>query len=245
MNREKRSLLVVDSSATYLFYMAMLLKKLEYRVLTATTAEDALLILTDPLPSLVIIDASLPKMSGMDMLKLMKKNPRLKHIPAIIHTAELDSTVKEACMFMGCTAYFRKPADPDALYRAIQAATEAIPRQNIRIEVSLNVEVGNRAVFGNVLRSETVTTLSEGGLYIKTLTPEPVNTVIPLKLFIRNKEIRVTAIVLYSSEKIGGPHKVPGMGMKFVSISPEDKAIVHDFIQEQIMKDVAMPGSTR
>jgi CheY-like chemotaxis protein len=241
MDREKRSLLVVDGSATYLFYMAMLLKKLDYTVRTAATVEQALKALTDPLPSLVITDTSLPGPRGMGVLQLMKKNPMLKNIPVIIHTSETDDAAREACVAAGCAAFFKKPADPDSLYRAMQTATEATPRQNIRIEVSLPVEVGSSAASGRTSRKELITTLSEGGLYIKTLTPEPVSAVLPLTLTIRNREIKTAAVVLYSSVKIGGPHKVPGMGLKFVSINQEDKALVHDFIQEQITKDLALP----
>jgi two-component system cell cycle response regulator DivK len=242
MDREKRSLLVVDSSATYLFYMAMLLKKMDYTVRTATTAEHALQSLIDPLPSLVITATSFPGMSGMDMLQQMKNNPKLKSIPVIIHTSGINAAAREACMAAGCAAFFKKPADPDTLYRAIQSATESIPRQNIRIEVSLNVEIVSKTMGRESSRKEIVTTLSEGGLYISTLTPEPVDAVLPLKLNLRNKEIRATVVVLYSSVKIGGPHKVPGMGVRFVNINPDDRTLVHDFIQEQVTKDLALPS---
>ena len=92
------------------------------------------------------------------------------------------------------------------------------------------------------MRTEHITTISDGGLYIKTLTPEPANVILPLKIFIRNREVLVKAVVLYSSVKTGEQHKEPGMAMKFVSISPEDKAFINDFIKKQIMKDLSMPG---
>jgi CheY-like chemotaxis protein len=177
MDREKRSLLVVDSSATYLFYMTMLLKKLDYTVRTSTSAEDALKQLAgpDPLPALVITDTALPNMNGIDMIRQIRKNPALKSIPVIIHTSETESAAKEACKLMECSDYFRKPADPDSLYRALQTATETLPRQNIRIDLSLDVEVGDKTA-GDV-RREIVTTLSEGGLYIQSLSPEPLHTI--------------------------------------------------------------------
>jgi len=242
MDREKRALLVVDGSATYSFYLTMLLKKLEYTVRSSSTAEGALQMLADSLPALVITDTSLSKMSGVDMLKQMRQNPQLKSIPVIIHTAESDAKVKGTCLLVGCAAYFKKPADPDALYRAIQAATEATPRQNIRIDVSLNVEVGDGVVSGRTARMETITTLSEGGLFIKTVAPESVHTIIPLKLYIRNREIKVTATVLYSLTNTGVQQKESGMGMRFLNIKPEDKAFVHDYIQEQITQNLALPG---
>ncbi len=242
MDREKRSLLIVDSSATYLFYMGMLLKRLEYTVRTSTTAEDALRAMADSLPSLVITDTALPRMNGVMLLRQMKRDPRLKAVPVIVHTSDRDPAVKEACTSTGCAGYFAKPAEPDALYRAIQAATEYVPRQTIRIDTSLKAEVGVGSAPGRAARMEEVTSLSEGGLYIMTLAPEPVNTVIPLRILIGNRRVPAKAVVLYSSVKTGGQHKVPGMGMKFVDISPEDKAFVLDFIKEQITKGLSMPG---
>jgi len=236
----KRVLLVVDRSATFVFYMAMLLKKLEYTVRTATTAEDALKMMNEVPPSLVITDSSLPKMSGIDLLKQVKQDPKLKNIPVIMQTADKDAALKDACKKAGSAGFFCKPADPDALYVAIQALTEATPRRNIRIETSLTVEVGSVPGLDYAARMEDVTTLSEGGLYIKSKNPDPVNTVLPLTVFIGTREVRVTAEVVYSSLKIGGQHKVPGMGMKFVTITPADKAFIHDFIKEQVAKDLSI-----
>jgi CheY-like chemotaxis protein len=233
MDRQRHSLLVVDGSATYLFYMAMMLKKLEYTVRTASTAEIALQAMNDSLPALVMTDTSLPSMSGVSLLQKMKKDPRLKSIPVIIHTSDSDQAIQEKCMAIGCAGYFKKPVEPDALYRAIQAATEATPRRTIRIETSLKVEVGD-AVGG--VRTEVVTSLSEGGVYIRTMTPEAVNTIVPLTIFFASRQVRAKAEVHYSSVKIGGQHKHPGMGMMFVSISAEDKSFIKEFIKDQIAK---------
>jgi Tfp pilus assembly protein PilZ len=87
-------------------------------------------------------------------------------------------------------------------------------------------------------REEMVTTLSDGGLYIKSQVPEAVNTVMPLTLFIGSRTIKVRAEVLYSSLKIGGQHKVPGMSLKFVSITEDDREFIRNFIKDLITKDL-------
>jgi CheY-like chemotaxis protein len=236
MESQKHSLLVVDGSATYLFYMATVFRKLKYTVRTATTAELALKALNDSVPSLVITDILLSNMSGMEFLKKMKQNPQLRAIPVIIHTSDITKSLQEKCMAMGCVGYFNKPAEPDVLYRAIQKATEATPRRMIRIETSLKVEVGDGTVSGGGKREETVTSLSEGGLYVQSLTPEPVNTILTLTIFFASKQVTAQAEVHYSSVTIGGQHKQPGMGMQFVNISAEDKFFIRGFIKDQIAK---------
>jgi hypothetical protein len=91
-----------------------------------------------------------------------------------------------------------------------------------------------------VMRTEEATSLSEGGLYITSSAPQPVKNVISLILFIGSKEIRAKAVVLYSSAKAGGPHKTPGMGVRFEAISAEDKALIAGFIKEQITKELSV-----
>jgi CheY-like chemotaxis protein len=241
MSREKRLILLVDGSTSDLFYMGMMLIRLEYMVINATTAEDALHKMTDLLPSLVLMDTALPAMSGVNLLKQMKQDSRLAAIPVIIHTSDPDPTLKETCLAAGCEDFFIKPADPDVLYPAIQAATESVPRKNIRIETYLKVDFGDWAIPGGIMKTEYATNLSEKGLYIKTSTPEAVNTFIPLKIFIQNREIKAKAKVVYSSPKRDGQSQEPGMGMLFVNISPEDRAFVRTFINDQITNNLSLP----
>jgi CheY-like chemotaxis protein len=225
--------------------MATLLRNLQYKVKTATSAESALQIMTESPPALVIMDTVLPGMSGVDLLKMMRKSSLLKAIPVIIHTSKDDPAVRETCTLAGCAGYLNKPADPVVLYRSIQAIIESTPRQTIRIDLSLKVQVGDDSSPDWMKREEVVTTLSDGGLYIKSQVPEAVNTVIPLTLFIGSRTIKVRAEVLYSSLKIGGQHKVPGMSLKFVSITEEDRAFIRNFIKDLITKDLGSDDPCR
>jgi hypothetical protein len=170
----------------------------------------------------------------------MKQSATLKPIPVFMHTAQADPAVREACTLAGCAGYFVKPVGADFLYRAMQVATEANPRQNIRIDTKLKVQVAGGPGTNGGMRTEEVVCLSEGGLYIRSSAPEPVTTVLSLTFSIGNNEIRAKAAVLYRSEKTGGPRKAPGMGMKFVDISKEDRALIGEFIKEQITKELSL-----
>jgi CheY-like chemotaxis protein len=194
--------------------------------------------MTESPPALVIMDTVLPKMSGIDLLKMMRQNPQLKAIPVIMQTFQADPAVKETCTLAGCAGYLNKPVDSAVLYRSIQAVIESTPRQTIRIDLSLKVLVGDESSRGGLEREEEVTTLSEGGLYIKSHVPDPVKTVMPLTLFIRSRIIKASAEVLYSSVKTGGQHKVPGMGLKFVNITEEDRKFIRNFITDRITKNL-------
>lgn len=223
-DREIRTILLVDNSASIVFYLAMLLRRLEYKVVTARSGEDALRLMEEKIPSIVLTEIELPQMSGLQFLKHIKETARLKAVPVVVLTAETDPGTKASCANMGCAAYLHKPVEPDVLYRTLQSVSESIPRANIRLQTSLKVVIGDDSAAGGVKRAEVATAISEGGLFVRTLYPQPSNTQTPLRISIGDREIKATAVVLYSYALGEGPFKEPGMGMKFVAITDKDRS---------------------
>jgi CheY-like chemotaxis protein len=238
MSRETRSILIVDGSSTMLFYLGMLLKRLDYRPQTARSAEEALKSLDQTLPTIVLTDLALPRMSGIQLLKALKDDPRTRAVPVVILCSEVDPGLRDTCTRMGCAAFLNKPVEPDVLYRALQSVSEATPRRNIRLSTSLKVIVGDGSPLGGAERTEYATAISEGGLYVRTLYPQPQNTLVPVRIFINDREIKAKALVLYSYARNEGPYKEPGMGMKFVEISDHDREVIRAFIKEQLTRDI-------
>ena len=239
MDREIRTIHIIDSSASVLFYLGMLLRRLEYNVVTSRNAEDAMQIMEQSIPSIVLMDISLPTMSGINLVKRLKDAPLWKTIPIIVLTGENDPGIKDACMHLGCAAYLSKPVEPDMLYRTLQSVSESIPRENIRLNTSLRVIVGDGTVMGGTARTEYATAISEGGLYVRTLYPQPRNAVTPIRIFIKDQEIQANTVVLYSFTMAGGPFKEPGMGLKFVEIADSDRSFIRSFIKEQLTQDIS------
>jgi len=242
MERAVRTVLLVDGSATMLYYYGILLKRLEYVVFTAASAEEALKIMESTVPSLVLTAISLPKMGGIDYIKKIKGSDRTRAVPVIVLTAEEDAHIRSACLGLGCAAYLIKPVEPDHLFRTIQAALEPTPRVNIRLSTTLKAVVGEEATQDRAERSEYATTISEGGFYLRTLSPRPKNALIPVSIFIKDREIRAKAVVLYSHVMTEGTFREPGMGMRFVEISKDDRSFLRNFIIEQLTFDI-MPGT--
>jgi hypothetical protein len=76
-------------------------------------------------------------------------------------------------------------------------------------------------------------------MFLRTLEPRPANARIPVSLEINGKPIKLEAVVLYTTTFDDGPFKEPGMGMKFVNISREDRNVIAAFIVEQIEKGIS------
>lgn len=234
----KRSILVIDGDLSLLFYLGMLLTRLGYDVATSRSAEEALRMMEDAVPSLVVTDLALPKMSGMNLLLKMREKSSFRVVPVIILASETDPGIRDTCLRAGCAAYLAKPVEPDALYCAAQAATETCPRQNIRLDTSLKVVVGDDSVLGGTARTEYVTALSEGGMFVRTLYPQPVNTLTPVRFRVGEREVKARAVVLYTFSVGEGPFKEPGMGMRFEQISSEDRMVIKDFIKNRLTGDI-------
>lgn len=74
--------------------------------------EDALNYLKDNLdnlPCLILLDINMPKMNGIEFLKVLKSNEDLKKIPAIVLTTSKEESDRDACFKNGVSGYMVKP----------------------------------------------------------------------------------------------------------------------------------------
>jgi len=238
VNRPVRTLLIVDNRAASLFYWGMLLKRLDYKVVSKRSAEEALKALEDSRPAIVLTDVALPGMDGVALLKVIKEDPRYRDIPVVMLASTDDEATKYACTRLGCASWFPKDVEPDDLYRKLQSLIEATPRSHIRLNTSVKVIVGDGTTMGGSARTEYASAISEGGLYVRTRYPQPQNALTPVRILLNEGEVRAKAVVLYSYAKNEGPYKEPGMGVKFVEISDQDRRLIRTFINEQLTKDI-------
>ena len=237
-----RRCLLVDASSTMLYYHGILLRRFEYEVVTASSAEEALEAVGREVPAVVITEVSLPRMSGVDLIRRLREGERTRDLPIVVLTGERDARIRASCLDAGASAYIAKPVEPGLLYRTIQEATERTPRQFIRLETCLQVIVGDGSSLGGAERAEYATALSEGGLYVRTLYPQPRNALTPVRIFIGEREVRVKAEVLYVNRMEGGPFREPGMGMRFVDLSADDRAFLREFIRQELLRGIDEPG---
>lgn len=237
-DKKKGYALLVDSYVRDLFATGMILQRLDYDVYIANSGEDGLRIIDAAMPEIVITELSLHQMSGLELLVHLKHTPATKAVPVIIHTSSEDRKQEEHCRASGCAAFLKKPAEINELYSAIQHATENSPRQFIRLRTLLPVRVGGHVSPDAANSVEFVSEISENGLFVRTLHPRPVNSVLPVNLIIHSMAIKVKAVVLYSVTMKPGLFAEPGMGMKFVEISDANRELLRNFIKGQIMKDI-------
>jgi len=237
-DKRKNYALLVDGYIRDLFATGMILQRLDYEVFIANSGEDALKLIDVSLPDLVITELSLQNMSGLELLFHLKRTAATKDIPVIIHTAIGDQKREEHCRATGCAAFLRKPVGLDELYSAIQRATEAMPRQFVRLKTLLPVRVGGHQSHDATASVEYISELSENGIFVRTLNPRPVNAVLPVNIIVNSAAVKLKATVVRRVTMSEGLFREPGMGMRFVEISDEHREQLRNFIKGQIMRDI-------
>lgn len=98
---------------------------LEFSGLRTAGAADAVrgLQLAEELqPSVILMDAALPGLSGWDAIEQLKSNPKTAHIPVLMMTGHVLGDAKERALAAGAAGFIAKPCLPDELARRIVAA---------------------------------------------------------------------------------------------------------------------------
>jgi DNA-binding response OmpR family regulator len=108
MNTQKK-ILVVDDETINLDFFELMLSKLGFIVEKASDGEEALEKVKRFLPDLVLLDNIMPRMSGWELTKLLKGDPKYKEIPIIMLSALDDVKDKVEGFEMGIDDYITKP----------------------------------------------------------------------------------------------------------------------------------------
>lgn len=119
MQKKKRVLLVEDER-DYCEALRIRLESSGYNVLEAADGVAGLEMARCHQPDLVILDLMLPKMSGLNVARLLKEDQSLKHIPIVMLTARAQSTDKQIGLALGADAYLTKPVDSGELVGTIE-----------------------------------------------------------------------------------------------------------------------------
>jgi CheY-like chemotaxis protein len=222
-DKSKMYLLIVDFNVDDRFFTCMMLQRFGYNVCTASSTTEAISFMHVAPPSVIVAESGI----GIELASRLKRDGRFSIIPIIVlvKTSDLDLDLRlRRGEFAAC---LNKPVDAEKFYQAVQAAFGNSQRKNIRIETALLARLDG-------VEEGIVSVLSEFGMFFPTDEPRQLNTVVKADLEIRDKTIKLEAVVLYSFELETSPFKEPGMGLKFVKISQEDQAFIKSYILEQI-----------
>jgi two-component system cell cycle response regulator DivK len=106
-----RKILVVDDNRDNRELVVKVLKNRGYDMVEAVDGEDALRKAQDERPGLILMDISLPKMDGYEVIRRLKSQEEYRDIPIVALTAHVMKGDKERAMNAGCIGFIPKPID--------------------------------------------------------------------------------------------------------------------------------------
>jgi CheY-like chemotaxis protein len=105
----KKKILVVDDSRTALFMVTTILRKERYELVTACDGEQALEMAAAERPDLILMDVIMPRKTGFEACRELKRREDTKAIPVILVTTRGEGENVEAGFQSGCNDYVTKP----------------------------------------------------------------------------------------------------------------------------------------
>ena len=140
-----KRILVVDDEPDILELVRLALAQEGFTVETAATAGEAFDALENSIPDLMVLDLMLPDMSGTEVCRNLRSNPKTTNIPVLMLTARSEETDRVVGFELGADDYVTKPFSPRELVLRIRAVlrrsepapieTRSLEHQNLLLDL--------------------------------------------------------------------------------------------------------------
>lgn len=117
-NTPDKKVLIVDDEAFIRLLIMQTLEELEelgVEIITADNGVDALETIKKEMPNLVFLDVMIPRMSGFDVCRKVKRDLAMGEVYIVILTAKGQEYDRQVSQDAGADVYMTKPFDPDEL----------------------------------------------------------------------------------------------------------------------------------
>ena len=104
-----KRILIVEDKPSSRELLRTVLEQLGYVVTEAGDGDEALRLVRQQAPDLVLMDLQMPARNGYDVLQEIRKDPRLAHMPVVAVTANAMPGDQEKVLAAGFTGYIAKP----------------------------------------------------------------------------------------------------------------------------------------
>jgi two-component system phosphate regulon response regulator PhoB len=135
----KPKILVVDDEPDALEVIGFKLKEAGYIPLTAADGQKAVELVREERPALVVLDLMLPKIDGLEVCKILRRDPATAGIPIIMLTARAAEMDRIVGLELGADDYVTKPFSPRELVLRIK---KVLTRTQQTDEPATHVRIG-------------------------------------------------------------------------------------------------------
>jgi DNA-binding response OmpR family regulator len=111
---------VADDSRTIVAMVSSRLERAGYTVVTAANGEEALRLVQERSPVVVVLDVEMPGLDGLEVTRRLRANEATRELPIILLTAHGDEAAFAAGLAAGATDYITKPFSPQELEERVE-----------------------------------------------------------------------------------------------------------------------------
>lgn len=188
MDDETTRILIVDDNPLDRALLSEYLSREGYEIDTAEDGVEGFHILErDPWRyDVVLLDRTMPRLGGVELLQWLKRNPELRSLPVILQTASDSRSDLIEAMKGGAYYYLTKPYDVEMLLTVIATAVRDRASYRQLQAVARRSEMATSLLRSATFRLRTIEEARDVGTLIAGLCPDPANTVIGLTELIVN-----------------------------------------------------------
>lgn len=126
--RDSKKLLLIDDDPNLILLVKDYLEFRGYDVMTAENGREALEVLDQKVPDMIICDVMMPEMDGYSLVKHIRQEPRTNTIPVLFLSAKGQSQDRVKGLNEGADVYMVKPFEPEELVAQVESSLKQIKR---------------------------------------------------------------------------------------------------------------------
>ncbi len=129
-----KALVIDDDPIITKVVSRILVKRLQMSVREANSAREALTLIEEEIPDIMIVDYMMPVMTGKELITLLKADDRFKNIPTIVLSALNDPEIIEGILGLKVNDYILKPVSPQIIHeRVVKVLKQCREKKNYDI----------------------------------------------------------------------------------------------------------------
>ena len=234
-----KTVIYADDNRTSLMYIGLLLKRFGFKVMPADSGLEVLKLMKLIEADVVVLEVHMQHMDGFAVLRHIKENKLISHIPVIMISADSRHETVESCRKLGCTNYLFKPLKVELLHNALQEcffSRKGISRKHLRALFHRKVIVIHREIRYELFAE----TLSVGGIYLRKGNPLPLGDTLDLTIpLTQGDTLQLKGTIIYVKELLGDFLTLPpGMAVQFTGMTAGEAMRLKKHLETIIAGDI-------
>ena len=127
--KEHKRLLLIDDDPNLILLVKDYLEFRGYEVITAENGREALEVLENDVPDMIVCDVMMPEMDGYDFVSNIREAERTSWIPVLFLSAKGQAQDRVKGLNVGADVYMVKPFEPEELVAQVEASLKQAFRQ--------------------------------------------------------------------------------------------------------------------